>query len=244
MNNGQSEVTPAWYEVLDRSLFHEVAKGRDNQREADFLCQALDLHPGNTLLDFPCGEGDVAVELASRGIHVLGVDRDPVSIQIATGKTQTLSNLRFEEGDLRGFNCELARFDAVLNWYGSFGYLATDAENSAALARLARHLRPSGRLLVDQINPFRVVGKDPFEVSVGTQRAHIEWLAESRRVRLEFVSHSSPHNQGSQRIYSLEEAANLFGVSGLKLVGVYGDFTGGAYSETSPRLIVVGRQLG
>jgi SAM-dependent methyltransferase len=45
-----------------------------------------------------------------------------------------------------------AEFDAVINLYTSFGYF-TPAQNVAALRRMARALRPGGRLLVDHRDP-------------------------------------------------------------------------------------------
>jgi SAM-dependent methyltransferase len=43
-------------------------------------------------------------------------------------------------------------FDAVVNLYTSFGYF-TPAQNVAALRRMARALRPGGRLLIDHRDP-------------------------------------------------------------------------------------------
>jgi cyclopropane fatty-acyl-phospholipid synthase-like methyltransferase len=45
--------------------------------EADFLEKSLRLAPGRRVLDVPCGDGRLALELASRGCRVTGVDISP-----------------------------------------------------------------------------------------------------------------------------------------------------------------------
>jgi diamine N-acetyltransferase len=47
-------------------------------------------------------------------------------------------------------------FDAVLNWFTSFGYFEPP-ENDQALAGFARALRPGGWLLLEMHNPWRLV---------------------------------------------------------------------------------------
>jgi cyclopropane fatty-acyl-phospholipid synthase-like methyltransferase len=54
----------------DRGAFttHTVA-------EVEFLLDVLTLEPGSRVLDLGCGTGRHAIELASRGFRVTGVDR-------------------------------------------------------------------------------------------------------------------------------------------------------------------------
>jgi SAM-dependent methyltransferase len=49
-----------------------------------------------------------------------------------------------------------SEFDAVVNWFTSFGYF-DPATNDAVLAAFARALRPGGRLLLDLYNPARLI---------------------------------------------------------------------------------------
>ncbi len=54
---------------------------------------ALDLlnpfaHPGMRLLDLGCGQGDLALELARRGLAVTGFDISPAAVQVATKRAE------------------------------------------------------------------------------------------------------------------------------------------------------------
>jgi SAM-dependent methyltransferase len=48
-----------------------------------------------------------------------------------------------------------SEFDAVLNWFTSFGYFDPDT-NDRVLAGYARALRPEGKLLIEMHNPWRL----------------------------------------------------------------------------------------
>jgi SAM-dependent methyltransferase len=48
-----------------------------------------------------------------------------------------------------------AEFDAVINWFTSFGYF-DPATNDRLLSSLASALRPGGKQLLDVINPLRL----------------------------------------------------------------------------------------
>ena len=60
----------------------------------------------------------------------------------------------FVRGDMRTLRYE-HEFDAVLNWFTSFGYFDSQT-NDAVLAGFARALRPGGRLLLEMHNPWRL----------------------------------------------------------------------------------------
>jgi SAM-dependent methyltransferase len=94
------------------------------------------------VLDAGCGTGRVAVELARRGVAVVGVDGDPDMIDAARAKAP---GLRWVVGDL----AELAlpdRFDVVLLAGNVVPYVTAD-RRAAAVAACARHLAPGGVLL-------------------------------------------------------------------------------------------------
>lgn len=95
-----------------------------------------------TVLDGGCGTGRVAVELARRGVAVVGVDSDPGMLEVARVKAPAL---RWVVADL----ADLAlpqRFDVVLLAGNVVPYVAAD-RRPAAVAACARHLAPGGVLL-------------------------------------------------------------------------------------------------
>jgi SAM-dependent methyltransferase len=103
------------------------------------------------VLDAPCGPGRIAGRLAARGCAVVGIDDSELMLDLAR---DAFPDVRFERVDLRELSYQ-AEFDAVVNWFTSFGYF-DPAINDALLAAFARALRPGGRLLIEMLNADRL----------------------------------------------------------------------------------------
>jgi SAM-dependent methyltransferase len=102
----------------------------------------VQVYDPRTVLDAGCGTGRVAVELAHRGITVVGVDNDPGMIDAARAKAP---DLHWVVADL----AELAlpdRFDVVVLAGNVVPYVAAD-RRAAVVATCARHLAPGGVLV-------------------------------------------------------------------------------------------------
>jgi SAM-dependent methyltransferase len=87
-----------------------AAAGHDIHGEADLVDALLREHGGRRVLDAGCGTGRVAIELAARGYHVVGVDLDPGMLAAARDKAPTLTWI---EADLADFDAG-AGFDAAV----------------------------------------------------------------------------------------------------------------------------------
>jgi SAM-dependent methyltransferase len=124
---------------------------RQTRLEVDFVLRSLHPPEGARILDLPCGYGRHAALLARRGFHVVGVDLSIAMLAEARRRSTEGPRLRFRRGDMRRIAYR-EEFDAVINLYTSFGYF-TPAQNVAALRRMARALRPGGRLLIDHRDP-------------------------------------------------------------------------------------------
>lgn len=97
--------------------------------------------PGS-VLDAGCGTGRVAIELACRGVAVVGVDSDPDMIAAARRKAP---GLRWAEADLAELDLA-ARFDVVVLAGNVVPYVPA-GRRAAAVAACAAHLAPGGRLV-------------------------------------------------------------------------------------------------
>jgi SAM-dependent methyltransferase len=98
-----------------------------------------------SVLDAGCGTGRVAVELARRGIEVVGIDADPGMLAAARAKAPHLEWILADLADLdlsdRGGGRR--RFDAAVLAGNVMIFVAPGTEG-AVLERLAAHLRPGG----------------------------------------------------------------------------------------------------
>jgi SAM-dependent methyltransferase len=133
----------AWRDRFDPSGYDArweqlAAAGVDPHGEAALVMR----YAPRTVLDGGCGTGRVAIELARRGVDVVGVDVDPEMVEVARRKAP---GLRWVVADLAGLALD-ARFDLVVLAGNVVPYVAGD-RRAAAVACCARHLDPGGRLV-------------------------------------------------------------------------------------------------
>ena len=119
--------------------FRRLAEaGHNPHGEADLVAS---FQPA-TVLDAGCGTGRVAIELAGRGIAVLGVDADPDMIAAARAKAPQLGWVVADLADLD----RPERFDVVVLAGNVVPYVAPE-RRARAVAACVAHLAPGGRLV-------------------------------------------------------------------------------------------------
>lgn len=115
------------------------------------LGRALDLRPGQRVLDVACGPGTTAFLLAEEfGVVVDGVDLGDQSVARATqaARQRGLSEqVRFHVGDAEGIPFDEGVFDVVVCECA----FCTFPDKRTAAAEFARVLRPGGRLGVTDV---------------------------------------------------------------------------------------------
>jgi len=123
-------------------FFDEKDYGAESARVRELVAERC---PGaRTLLDVACGTGR-HLELLASSFEVEGTDLDDGMLAVAR---QRLPNVAFHRADMRDF--DLGRtFDVVTCLFSSIGYVQTVANLGRAVAAMARHLAPSGVLLVE-----------------------------------------------------------------------------------------------
>jgi SAM-dependent methyltransferase len=117
----------------------ELARAGDDQHGEVALVQT---YAPRTVLDAGCGTGRVAVELARRGVAVVGVDSDQDLLDVARAKAP---DLRWVLADLAALALS-DRFDVVVLAGNVVPYVAPD-QRAAAVDACARHLVPGGVLI-------------------------------------------------------------------------------------------------
>jgi len=117
-----------------------VARGTGVHGEADLverLCAS-----DNRILDAGCGTGRVAIELAARGLTVVGVD---VSASMLAVARERAPSLQWHCADLAELDLG-ARFELVLA-AGNVIPLLAEGTEAEVVRRLAAHLEPDGLLV-------------------------------------------------------------------------------------------------
>lgn len=120
--------------------------GEDVHGEAHFVASL----GAFSVLDAGCGTGRVAIELAHRGLDVVGVDLDAAMLAVARRKAP---HLLWYEGDLTTIELAMSDtparqrlFDAIVLAGNVMIFLAPGSE-ATVVANLARHLAPGGALV-------------------------------------------------------------------------------------------------
>lgn len=127
-------------EAYDRRFEQLAASGADVHGEAAFVAS---LSPApSAVLDAGCGTGRVAMELARRGVDVVGVDLDPAMLEVARRKAP---ELEWVEANLASLGLS-RRFDVVVMAGNVLLFVAPGTE-PAVVERLSAHLLPDGRLV-------------------------------------------------------------------------------------------------
>jgi SAM-dependent methyltransferase len=97
-----------------------------------------------TVLDLACGPGNVTRALASGGARVIGVDASATMLRRAAADTGDRPDITYVRGDAIALPFHDDAFDAVC----CFGALYLFDDPWAALASMARVLRPGGRIVL------------------------------------------------------------------------------------------------
>ena len=130
---------------------------------AEALAEAVDLHPGQRVLDVACGNGNASLAAARRFCEVVGIDYVPMLLD--EGRQRAKADglaVDFREADAENLLFPDSSFDVVLSTIGVM--FAPNQEKAAS--ELLRVLRPGGKIGMANWVPdgyvgdlFRTIGK-------------------------------------------------------------------------------------
>jgi SAM-dependent methyltransferase len=154
----------AWWDSFFDDLYADIGLAHTSVEATvaranllDRLVAKLHVSPGDTVFDQCCGIGRLALPLAERGMHVIGVDQAASYIARANAEAARRKlPCEFHVGDAFEFVAPRP-CDAAFNWFTSFGYDQDDAVNARMLHRAFDSLRPGGWFGLDLLCLPRVL---------------------------------------------------------------------------------------
>jgi SAM-dependent methyltransferase len=160
----------------------------------ELLARAVDIHPGERVLDVASGSGNAALAAARRGARVTATDFVPSLLEVALKRAEVEGlALETQEADAQALPYADGEFDVVLSTFG----VMFAPDQSRAAAELLRVCRPGGRIGLTAWTPTSVVAATQAVVAragsappVPGLRPPYEWGSESR-IRELFGAHST-----------------------------------------------------
>ncbi|MBW2529773.1 MAG: class I SAM-dependent methyltransferase [Deltaproteobacteria bacterium] len=243
-----------WVELFEEDWLRtmDTPTQRDAAREVDFIERRLRLQAGGRVLDLACGQGRHAVELASRGYQVVGVDLSAGMLSVAADHAlERGQRVNFVKGDMRKLSLD-AVFDGIFLWSSSFGYF-DDQTNINVLESIHRALRKGGMFALDVTNRDFVAPRSPTMVwfeqpgCVCMDEMKFDFFTSRMSVKrmVLFESGRSKELEYAIRLYTLHELGRLLHQVGFKILEVSGHraHPGAYFGSESPRTIIVAERM-
>jgi SAM-dependent methyltransferase len=224
------------------AMSDKLGRYEETERECEQIVALLGLAPGARVLDAGCGFGRTVGVLAGMGFDAVGVDISPAVIAEAERRNPGPSYLVHDL--TRPLPDDVARFDAVVNVYSSFGYGATVEDDAAVLRTWHAALKPGGALVMElsdiersraRLGPLgTVVDREDdgvhehLFVDPDTHVLHVRYTADGQTLDVD------------TRLYEADELATMAEQAGFGELRRYGGFDGHPKQPTD-RLVLVAR---
>jgi len=160
-------MTNHWFEpIADHlgSAYLRYSFTKGTRQEVDFIVSELHLVPGMRVLDVGCGPGRHALELARRGIEVVGIDISQTFVDLASEAAQNegVASLatfhRHDARQIQQLSGVQGAFDVVICLcQGAFGLMRLNSEDELVLAGMADALKTDGTLVLSAFNAYFAV---------------------------------------------------------------------------------------
>jgi SAM-dependent methyltransferase len=227
-----------WYQEWFGEEYLELYSHRDEEearRQVAFfgrVCGPI----ARPVLDLACGMGRHMQELQAHGYHGVGCDLSYVLLR--TGMRE-YGPMPVARADMRHLPFCDAVFGGLVNFFTSFGYFATEDENAQVVREMARVLEDGAPFLFDYLNVHRELEK----LVERETREHVRierWFDARDRSFNKRITIGEKRYLERVRGYDLDEISAMFAACNLTIHSAYGSFEGEPFTETAPRLILVG----
>jgi SAM-dependent methyltransferase len=208
------------------------------QKQALEVRNTLNLMTGDRVVDVPCGNGRLTLELAAAGLRMTGLDLASEFIEEAkeAARKRNLS-LELVCRDMRDLPAS-GGFDAAYCVGNSFGYLDHEG-NADFLKAVARTLRPKGRFLLEYPLVAEIaLARKPMRQwhKAGAVLMISEQSYDVTRSRLQtnyvFIQNGTEHTcQAAYQIYTCRETMSMMQDAGFTELRLLKDLSGSPSSH-------------
>lgn len=254
---GWQEFWAEFFRIKHRHQFKGIREW--DKKLVTHIIYALGLEKDGRVLDLACGRGDQAIELARRGMKVVGIDITKVLVDYGNEAAQQ-ENLpvKLIQGDMRDVKLK-DEFDAcvILN---SFGFFDDDG-NIKVLQVIEKALKQGGKFYIHGPNPLKKMrenwmGWDEVEGGYLLMSSNYEPKTGKIVDGFFYITNGSelikfiqrPEDEGfsvETKLYTLPEMIKLIETAGLVFKSAYGsiELPLEEYRVSSNNMVVIGEKL-
>jgi demethylmenaquinone methyltransferase/2-methoxy-6-polyprenyl-1,4-benzoquinol methylase len=168
------------------------------------------------VLDLACGTGDIAVAMARRGAHVVGLDITHRMIQLAREKARAQPRTVFLVGDMMALPFPDRAFDVVTTGYG----IRNVPEIEPAIAEIRRVLRPGGRLIsLDFNRPVNPLMRAIYVSYLTVVGSALGWVLHRDPDTYRYIPASIQRYPGAAAVATMMEQQGFTGCEVLPVLG-------------------------
>jgi SAM-dependent methyltransferase len=191
------------------------------------------------VLDLACGNGRHLGELRNQGYDAIGCDLSYVLLRAGLSEDP----LPLVRGDMRRLPFGDSSFAGLVNFFTSFGYFENEDDNALVVREMCRVIKRGSPFLFDFMNVQRELARLVEREERQTDAGHVQierWFDGGSRTFNKRIIMDGKRFIERVRGYDLDEISTLFAGGGLSIREVFGDFDGSAFTDASPRLILIG----
>jgi len=227
-----------------KNLLFAEEKIESSKEEVEKIIELADLEEGSKVLDMPCGVGRHSLELQKKGSEVVGVDKTTAYIEDAQQKDGA-EEIEFVREDMKEFRRENS-FEAVINWWNSFGYFEDKEDDRQMLENIYLSLKDDGVLVMDYYGKEIAATQDlsnhwnEQDGIYNMEKANIKdnW-SKIERTWIKVEDGKTVEYTWQQRLYAASELEQMLKEVGFLTVDFYGNVEGDNYDAEADRLILV-----
>ncbi len=244
------------YQAFSR-FYDRLMQDVDYAARAEYLLSLFHKHgcATDTLLDLACGSGNISIELAGRGVDVIGVDGSEEMLSLARMKAAEAGHsILFLQQDMRQLDLYGTVNGAVCT-LDSLNHLLTTAHVRQVFDRLYLFIEPGGLLIFDVNTPYKhreILGNNAFVFELpelmcvwrnrlNPKTCQVDMLLDF----FEQIRHNRYDRYTDlvrERAYSEKTLRKLLSQAGFETEAVYGDMTLEPPADTEQRMVFVARR--